>query len=88
MDRLIRPVTFGDAVTLYPDGRVVINPRYEVDAAARAFWDAVKTLSPFLVVSPLPCCYISPDKLIRISHVRKIFTVSMDDKQLHCECDR
>lgn len=32
-------------VTFKYDGTVVINPKYTVDEAAKAFWDAVKNIA-------------------------------------------
>lgn len=36
----------GTAVTIHPDGRVEVNPKFSTDEAAQAFWDAVKALAP------------------------------------------
>jgi ArsR family metal-binding transcriptional regulator len=33
-------------VTLYPDGRVEIAEGHDVDEAARAFWEAVRSMVP------------------------------------------
>lgn len=41
-------ITAGDSrliVAIAHDGKVIVNPEFTVDEAARAFWDAVKQLA-------------------------------------------
>jgi hypothetical protein len=35
------------AVAIHADGRIVVNPKFSSDDAAKAFWDAVKKFTPF-----------------------------------------
>ena len=44
----------GDAVKIYRDGRVEVNPAYESTDAARAFWEAVKTMAPEFLTAKTP----------------------------------
>ena len=34
-----------EIVRITPDGRVIVNPEFTVDEAARAFWEAVQKLA-------------------------------------------
>jgi hypothetical protein len=34
-------------VSIHPDGRIEINPKYTTDEAAKAFWEAVIRMNPF-----------------------------------------
>lgn len=38
----IRDVDSEPIVTIFPGGRVEVNPKYSTDQAATAFWNAVK----------------------------------------------
>jgi len=45
-------ISFFDAVKIFRDGRVEVNPAYETTEAARKLWEAVRNVAPDFFSSP------------------------------------